>query len=85
VPAAESRKGEAPPAQLETDLQATPAAASATTPVRPVHRKPRPRLARVQRPAPAEQSFQTLGFPTSNTQWPSYNDQWGTAPATKKR
>jgi hypothetical protein len=39
----------------------------------------------VQRPAPAEQSFQTLGFPTSNTQWPGYNDQWGTAPATKKR
>jgi hypothetical protein len=85
VPAAESRKGEDPPAQLETDLQATPASASATTPVRPVHRKPRPRLARVQRPAPAEQSFQTLGFPTSNTQWPGYNDQWGTAPATKKR
>jgi hypothetical protein len=85
VPAAESRKGEDPPAQLETDLQATPAAASATTPLRPVHRKPRPRLARLQRPAPAEQSFQTLGFPTSNTQWPSYNDQWGTAPTTKKR
>jgi hypothetical protein len=84
APAAESRKDADPPGQLETDLHATQNPAPATAPARRFHRKPHPRIARVRRPAWAEQSFETSTFPMSNSQWPSYNNQWSTAPATKK-
>jgi hypothetical protein len=83
APTAESRRDKDPPAQLETNLHAAQNPAAATTPARRLHRKPHSRLARVQRPAPAEQSSQTWSFPTSSTQWPSYNDQWGTTPTTQ--
>jgi hypothetical protein len=83
APAAETRKDADPRGQLETDLHVTQNPAPATVPARRLHRKPHPRIARV--PRPAEQSFQTSGFPTSSTQWPSYNNQWSTAPETKKR
>jgi hypothetical protein len=76
-PAADIRKDEdTPPAAGNAAENAPPAA-------KPVHHKPRPKVARA--PRPGEQGFQNPGFPTNNTQWPSYGSSWGTLPGTKKK
>jgi hypothetical protein len=80
-PAADTRKDEGTlPAAGNAAASAPPAPAA-----KPVHRKPRPRIARAA-PRAGEQGFQNSSFPTGNTQqWSSYSSPWGAPPGTTKK
>jgi hypothetical protein len=79
-PAADIRKDEDPPSPAENAAESAPPAPA----TKPVHHRPRPKVARA--PRPGEQGFQYSGFPTGYTQqWSSYGSPWGTAPGAKRK
>jgi hypothetical protein len=93
APAA-SEGAAAPAADIRTQAEVTPTvsdrdpAVNAPPPPvkKPVHHKPRPKVARTPRaPSTPDQAFQNSPFQNGNTQWPSYNSSWDTAPNTKKK
>ena len=79
APAADIRREEDSPPPAGNGAESTPPALAG----KPVHRRPRPRIARV--PRPGEQGFQYSGFATGYTQWSSYSSPWGTPPGAKRK
>jgi len=79
-PGTDIRKAEDAQPSVGNPAESAPPPAPAA---KPVHRRPRPRVARARQPA--QQGSQYSGFPSSNTPWPSYGNQWGSPPATKMK